>query len=164
MADRCWLFKSEPDEFGIGDLAAAPGQQVRWDGIRNYQARNFIRDDIARGDRVFFYHSSCRVTGIAGICQVVSAPYPDPTQFDRDSDYFDAKSDPGQPRWYAVDIRLEETFDRVVTNKTLRACPDLENMVLFKNPRLSIQPVSSEQWRVIATLASQTVLAPSCRD
>ena len=150
----CWLFKSEPGEFGIDDLAAAKHSTTRWDGIRSYQARNFIRDDIARGDRVFFYHSSCNRTGIAGICEVVSAPYPDPTQFDPASDYFDSKATPDSPRWYAVDIRLVEKLPAVVETGLLRRQRSLKQMALFRNPRLSIQPVTAKEWQLITEMVA----------
>ncbi|GIX30887.1 MAG: DUF55 domain-containing protein [Porticoccaceae bacterium] len=149
---RRWLFKSEPSEYGIDQLAAEPDGRARWDGIRNHQARNYLRDEVAAGDLVFFYHSSCRVPGVAGICRVVSSPYPDPSQFDPDSPFFDPRARPDSPRWYAVDIALEERFPEILPAALLRADPQLAEMVLFRQPRLSVQPVSEAQWRRILDL------------
>lgn len=154
MAGHYWLFKSEPGEYSIDDLASAKGQKVRWDGIRNYQARNFIRDDIEKGDLLFFYHSSCKETGIVGICQIDSAPYPDPTQFDTQSDYYDEKSTPDKPKWFSVDIVLKKKYADVVHTKSLKDEENLTNMVLFKNPRLSVQPVTAREWQLVERLAS----------
>ena len=150
----CWLFKSEPGEYGIADLAAEPEQTARWDGIRNYQARNFIRDAMEPGDRVLFYHSSCRHTGVAGICEVVSPAYPDPAQFDPRSDYVDDKSTADSPRWYCVDIRLIKQFPGIIGPSRLRREQALAGMVLFRNPRLSIQPVTPQEWQTIENLAA----------
>ena len=149
-----WLFKSEPDAFGIDDLAAADKLTTRWDGIRNYQARNFIRDKINRDDLVFFYHSSCKHVGIAGTCTVVSLPYPDPTQFDPSSPYFDSKATPEKPRWFSVDISLCERFSNILPVKLLKNTLGLENMMLMKSPRLSIQPVSSDERQLIMKMVS----------
>lgn len=153
-----WLFKSEPDEFSIDCLANAPDKTSIWDGIRNYQARNLLRDEVAVGDLVFFYHSSCPVPGIAGIAEVTAAPYPDPSQFNPDSPYFDglcskttASSD--QPRWYSVDIRFKQKFSEVLSRKTLKSVPELSEMTLFKQSRLSIQPVTDVEWHTIISLA-----------
>lgn len=153
MTRRYWLFKTEPSEFGIADLAAQPDGKTRWDGIRNYQARNNLRDLTASGDGVLIYHSSCREPGVAGIAEICSAPYPDPAQFDPDSPYFDSKSTPDQPRWYSVDIRHRDTLKRVIPPATLKALPDLADMVLFRQGRLSVQPVSEDEWRTIVGLA-----------
>ena len=105
-----WLMKSEPDAFGIDDLRSRPRKTEPWDGVRNYQARNFMRDDMKKGDLIFFYHSNCKVPGIVGIAEVASAPYPDPTQFDPDSKYFDPKSDPDDPRWILVDVKYKRSL------------------------------------------------------
>ncbi len=148
-----WLFKTEPAEYGIDHLAAESDATVRWDGIRNYQARNHLRDRVAKGDRVFIYHSSCKVPGIAGTARVVSDPYPDPTQFDPDSPYHDPRSQPHKPRWYAVDIRHQRTFEALIPAAHLRQVAALEGMVLFHQGRLSIQPVSRDHWQVIMDLA-----------
>ncbi len=147
-----WLFKTEPDVFGIDDLAQAPEQTARWDEIRNYQARNYLRDEIRAGDRVLIYHSSCRQVGIAGIAEVVSESYPDPGQFDPANPLFDVRSSPDAPRWFCVDVRLRRRFARVVPLKTLKQTPELADMVLLRQGRLSVQPVRSEEWKVIEAL------------
>ncbi|MFZ5539958.1 MAG: EVE domain-containing protein [Pseudomonadota bacterium] len=146
---RYWLMKSEPDECSIDDALAAPGCIVPWTGVRNFQARNFMRDQMRIGDGVLFYHSSCDEPGIAGLAEVASGPYPDPTQFDRASDYFDPASKPDAPRWVLVDIRaLKKT--RLVPLAELRAHRELANMaVLRRGNRLSITPVTAEEWRFI---------------
>lgn len=146
-----WLFKSEPDEYSIDDLAA--DGTTRWDGIRNYQARNLLRDKVAMGDEVFFYHSSCAQPAIAGIARVVREAYPDPSQFDPDSPGFDNKSTPDKPRWFCVDVRFVRTFTPPLVGKWLRQFPELADMVLFHQGRLSIQPVRPSEWRFILTLA-----------
>jgi len=148
-----WLFKSEPDVYGINHLAAEPGQQCRWDGIRNYQARNFLRDGVAVGDRVFFYHSSCPRPGIAGVMEVVRAAYPDPAQFDPESDDFDPGATPEKPRWYAVDVKLVGRFARIVPLSELKAHPALAEMRLFKQGRLSVVPLTATEWRTIQSMA-----------
>jgi len=148
-----WLFKTEPAEFGILDLAAQSGGKARWDGIRNYQARNNLRDHAASGDGVLIYHSSCKEPGVAGIAEVCSEPYPDPAQFDPESDYFDPKSTEEKPRWYCVDIRHRQTLEHVIPPATLKAHPKLVDMVLFRQGRLSVQPVSNVEWQTILALA-----------
>jgi len=151
-----WLMKSEPEVFGIGHLARARGGTAGWDGVRNYQARNMLRDEVAAGDRAFFYHSSCEVPGIYGTMEVVRAGHPDPTQFERGSRHFDAKSDPANPRWYQVKVRLIAMFARPVTLETLRAHEkrELANLiVLRRGNRLSVLPVSAAEWRFIHRLA-----------
>jgi predicted RNA-binding protein with PUA-like domain len=141
--------KSEPGECSIDDALAAPGATVPWTGVRNYQARNFLRDDMRVGDGVLFYHSSCDEPGIAGIAEVASKPYPDPTQFDRTSAYYDPASKPEDPRWILVDVRaLRKT--RLVSIAELRAEQKLaELLILRRGNRLSITPVSAEHWRLI---------------
>lgn len=146
-----WLFKSEPDEFGIDDLAAC--QRERWDGIRNYQARNLLRDQVAVGDQVLIYHSSCKHVGVAGVAEVAAAAYPDPLQFDPASKYFDPKSSSGSPRWVSVDITFVQKFPDVLPLKTIKNMPQLEDMVLVKQGRLSIQPVQANEWQVIVEAA-----------
>ena len=148
-----WLFKSEPDCYGIDDLAAEHNQTTRWDGIRNYQARNFLRDQVNLGDEVFIYHSQCKHIGIAGTARVVKAAYPDPKQFDIHSDYFDNKASASEPRWFCVDIKLLKKFDRIVTLNAIKQTPALENMVLLKQGRLSIQPVSAHEWQSLCNMA-----------
>jgi predicted RNA-binding protein with PUA-like domain len=144
-----WLMKSEPDEVSIDDLANRPQQTVPWFGVRNYQARNFMRDAMKLGDRAFFYHSGCAEPGIAGICEVCSSPYPDATQFDPASPYFDPKSLPASPRWLLVDVTLVEKT-RFVPLAELRRHPELANMpLLARGNRLSITPVSEAEWRFI---------------
>ena len=144
-----WLMKSEPDEVSIDDALAAPGATVAWTGVRNYQARNFMRDGMAVGDGVLFYHSSCPEPGIAGIARVASGVKPDPTQFDAKSPYYDAKSLPDDPRWLLVDVQaLRKT--RLLALPELREKPELaELVVLRKGNRLSITPVALAHWKVI---------------
>jgi predicted RNA-binding protein with PUA-like domain len=147
-----WLMKSEPDEVGIDDALAAPGGVVPWTGVRNYQARNFMRDAMQIGDGVLFYHSGCAEPGIAGIAEVASLPYPDPTQFDAASPYHDPKSSLEQPRWMLVDVRaLRKT--RLLTLTQMRADPRLVDMqVLRRGNRLSITPVAKNEWDHIVGL------------
>ena len=149
---RYWLMKSEPDECSIDDALAAPGATVPWTGVRNYQARNFMRDGMQAGDGVLFYHSSCAVPGIAGIAQVVSDIRPDPTQFDPESPYYDPTSPPDQPRWLLRDVQaLRKT--RLLSLTELRQTPALADLrVLQKGSRLSITPVDAVHWQQIAAL------------
>ena len=149
-----WLMKSEPDEFSIDDLVAAKGQTTSWFGVRNYQARNFMRDQMRVGDRAFFYHSSCAEPGIAGIVEISHLAYPDATQFDRKSPYFDAKSTRDAPRWVHVDVKLIRKT-KLVTLPMLRATAGLEDMVVLrKGNRLSITPVTPAQWKIVEKLAA----------
>ena len=151
-APRYWLMKSEPDECSIDDALAAPDATVPWTGVRNYQARNFMRDDMRVGDGVLFYHSSCAEPGIVGIARVASGAKPDPTQFDPHSPYFDAKSQPEAPRWQLVDVQaLRKT--RVLGLAEMRSVPELAEMqVLKRGNRLSITPVTPQEWQVINCL------------
>jgi predicted RNA-binding protein with PUA-like domain len=150
---RYWLMKSEPDEFSIDDLAAAPGRTTPWFGVRNYQARNFMRDQMQVGDPVFFYHSSCPEPGIAGICKVSAPAYPDATQFDRGNPHYDPKSRPDAPRWLNVDVKLVKKT-RLVSLAELRAHPELAHMrILQRGNRLSITPVDPKVWAFIVKLA-----------
>jgi predicted RNA-binding protein with PUA-like domain len=153
MAKRHWLMKSEPQAFSIDDLARAPGQTAFWDGVRNYQARNLLRDEIKPGDGVLFYHSSADPPVVAGTATVVRAGHPDPSQFDATSDLHDPDSPRDDPRWYGVDIRWESTFARPVALDELRRTPGLEEMVLLRRSRLSVQPVSPQEWKIIVKLA-----------
>jgi len=147
--------KSEPDEFSIDDLVRAKRQTTPWVGVRNYQARNFMRDDMAVGDRAFFYHSSCPEPGIAGIVEIASAAYPDATQFDAKSPYYDAKSPRAAPRWVHVDVKLVKKT-RLVTLPELRAVRGLEDMVtLRRGNRLSITPVTPAEWKIVEKLAAR---------
>ena len=147
---KYWLMKSEPDECSIDDVLAAPGRITPWSGVRNYQARNFMRDQMRAGDGVLFYHSSCPEPGIAGLAEVASAAYPDATQFDRSSPYFDAKATKHSPRWFNVDVRaLRKT--RLVPLHELREHKPLARMrMLQPGNRLSITPVSEAEWNYIA--------------
>jgi predicted RNA-binding protein with PUA-like domain len=149
-----WLMKSEPDEASIDHLAAAPAQTLPWTGVRNYQARNFMRDQMRPGDGVLFYHSSCPEPGVAGIAQVASTAYPDATQFDPTSHYFDPKSRPEAPRWQHVDVKLVKKT-RLLPLKEMREAPELASMVVLKpGNRLSITPVTPAEWQaVLARLA-----------
>lgn len=148
-----WLFKSEPDCYSIDQLAAEPNQTTRWDGIRNFQARNFLRDKVKVNDQVFFYHSRCKLIGVVGIADVCKAAYPDPQQFHPESPYYDPKSTQEKPRWFCVDIRLREKFPRPVLLDTIKTSPPLEDMLLLKQGRLSIQPVTPHQWSAICKMA-----------
>ena len=152
---RHWLMKSEPDEVSIDDLAALPARTTPWFGVRNYQARNYMRDDMRVGDAVFFYHSSCPEPGIAGICKVSAPAYPDATQFDRRSPHYDPKAKPDAPRWVNVDVRLVKKT-RLVSLAKLRAHPELAQMrVLQRGNRLSITPVEPQEWEFIVRLAAK---------
>jgi predicted RNA-binding protein with PUA-like domain len=150
-----WLFKSEPSTFGIGDLSKSPKQTSAWDGVRNYQARNMLRDSIKKGDLAFFYHSSCDVPGVAGIVKIVSNGYPDETAFDPKHHHFDPDSKRSEPRWYVVDVKLVRAFKQVITLDELRkhASKELrELVVLRKGNRLSVMPVTKKEWDLILTL------------
>ena len=152
-----WLMKSEPSECSVDDALAAPGATVPWVGVRNYQARNFMRDGMTVGDGVLFYHSSCAEPGIVGIARVASAAYPDPTQFDAKSPYYDAKSKPREPRWLLVDVQvLRKT--RNLALPELRANEHLQDLlVLRKGNRLSITPVEARHWRIIMKRLDEAV-------
>jgi predicted RNA-binding protein with PUA-like domain len=146
---RYWLMKSEPGECSIDDLAAAPSQTVPWVGVRNYQSRNFMRDEMRPKDGVLFYHSSCPEPGVAGLAEVVSEAYPDATQFDPQSPYFDPKSDPEAPRWVHVDVRLVRKTP-LLRLADMREAPELAGMPLLRRGnRLSITPVTAEEWRAV---------------
>jgi len=146
---RYWLMKSEPSVVGIDDVLAMPGQTVDWWGVRNYQARNFMRDQMTVGDGVFFYHSSCPQPGIAGLAEVAKPAYPDRTQFDQQSPYYDPKSTPENPRWVNVDVHIVRKT-RLLGLDELRAHPELANMrVLQRGNRLSITPVDPAEWDFI---------------
>jgi predicted RNA-binding protein with PUA-like domain len=149
---RYWLMKSEPSDCSIDDLAALPGQTVAWYGVRNYQARNFMRDQMKVGDQVFFYHSNCAEPGIAGLAEVSRLAYPDQTQFDPKSHYFDPKATPQTPRWFNVDVKLVKKT-QLLSLKELRSHPELERMrILQKGNRLSITPVDPREWEFIVGL------------
>jgi predicted RNA-binding protein with PUA-like domain len=150
-----WLFKSEPDSFSIDDLEAAPKQTSAWDGVRNFQARNMLRDSIKKGDRAFFYHSSCPVPGIAGIVSIVKGGYPDVTAFDPRHHHYDADSKSDAPRWFVVDVKLQRKLSRIITLDELRAhaAKRLGSLVLLRRGnRLSVMPVAKKDWDFILTL------------
>ncbi len=147
----CWLMKSEPDVYSIDDLQR-DGREM-WDSIRNYQARNMMRDDMRIGDDVFFYHSSCKEPGVVGIAKVASKPYPDPVQFDKKSRYFDAKSDKDNPRWILVDVEFVRKLKRNITLTEIKAEKSLADMILVRRGnRLSIMPVEKKHWNKILSL------------
>jgi predicted RNA-binding protein with PUA-like domain len=159
MAVRYWLMKSEPDVFSIDDLAR--DNVTPWEGVRSYQARNLLRDELHVGDGVLFYHSSTQPPGVAGIAEVVHESYPDRTAFDPKSTYFDPKSTNDDPRWFVVDVRFVERFPAVVPLAVLHATPGLEDMVVTrKGMRLSVQPVTEEEWRIVVALGRATEAAP----
>ena len=147
-----WLFKSEPGCFSIDDLAKRPGMTEHWDGVRNFQARNYLRDSIKPGDRVLFYHSNIPEPAVAGIAEVVRGGYPDFTAFDPGSDHFDPKSSPGTPVWFMVDVRFVAVMPRPVKLEQIKENPLLADMPLVKRSRLSIQPVTPDEWRIILTM------------
>ena len=152
MTPRFWLMKSEPGVYSISDLErdGATG----WEGVRNYQARNFMRDEMQPGDGVLFYHSNADPPGVAGIARVRRAGHPDPTARDPESRYFDPKATDAEPRWYQVEIEFEGRFREVVPLAVLRGVPELARMPLLNRSRLSVQPVTDEEWRIITGLAA----------
>jgi predicted RNA-binding protein with PUA-like domain len=153
---RYWLMKSEPDVFGIEDLKKKPKQTAPWDGVRNFQARNFLRDEMKQGDLAFFYHSSCAVPGIAGIIKIVHTGYPDATAFDPKHEHYDPRSTPDRPLWYMVDVKLIRTLKRVVTLGEIKTTPALKHMRLVqRGNRLSILPVTAKEWKTILALAAR---------
>ncbi len=146
---RYWLFKSEPSCFSFSDLQSRPHAVEHWDGVRNFQARNFLRDDIQSGDRVLFYHSSIPEPAVVGLCTVVRAGYPDHTALDPSSDHFDPKSTPDNPIWYMVDVKADRAIVPAVTLAAIRSNPLLSGMPLLNRSRLSVQPVTEEQFHII---------------
>lgn len=145
-----WLMKSEPEAFSVDDLKNCPNETDFWDGVRNYQARNFMRDQMKVGDQVFFYHSNCKVPGIVGLMEVSSEPYADDTALDPDSKYYDPKHTQEKPRWFAVDVTFKEKFDKVISLEQLKANPALSEMALVrKGNRLSVMPVAKEAFEEI---------------
>ena len=153
-ACRYWLFKSEASCFSLDDLEAAPGQTTYWDGVRNYQARNMLRDEVQTGDQVLYYHSNSDPLGIAGTAVVVKAGYPDHTAFDPQADHFDPQSTTENPRWYMVDVKFQQKFPQVITRDQLKADPITAGMkVMEKGSRLSILPVTAEEWQAVLKLA-----------
>jgi predicted RNA-binding protein with PUA-like domain len=152
MPRRYWLMKSEPDVFSIRDLARAPKQTTFWEGVRNYQARNLLRDEIQVGDGVLFYHSSAKPPAVAGTARVVKAASPDPSQWDAKSDYHDPGSPREAPRWFGVHIALDRIFPREIPLDELRGVKALAGMTLLQRSRLSVQPVSEPEWKAILAL------------
>jgi len=145
--------KSEPEEFSIDDLAKRPRKTEPWDGVRNYQARNMMRDQMRKGDMVFFYHSNCDAPGIAGMMRVHKEAYPDPTAFDPEDKHYDPTSDPDDPRWFLVDVKYVRKLKRVITLSELKEHKELEALALVKRGnRLSIMPVTEDQWLFILSL------------
>jgi predicted RNA-binding protein with PUA-like domain len=152
---RHWLMKTEPSTFGLETLAAAPRRTTAWDGVRNYQVRNMIRDEMQKGDLAFLYHSSCAIPGIVATMTIVKAAYPDPTAFERKHHHYDPDSDPKSPRWYMVDVQLREALARPIPLEQLRAHAnkELKGMVLLRpGNRLSITPVEAAHWKFILAL------------
>ncbi len=151
-----WLFKTEPDAFSIDDLAARPQLTEPWDGVRNYQARNFLRDKVQLGDKVFIYHSSCKQVGIAGVAEVVKAGYPDTEQFNPESKYYDPKASIDAPRWYRVDVKFVEKFNTVLPLKIIKSLPEVTEVGLVKKGhRLSIMSVEENEWHALYRAATQ---------
>lgn len=156
MTVRYWLMKTEPGTYSIDDLEKESNQTTCWEGVRNYQARNLLRDEIQEGDRVLFYHSACKVPAVVGTAVVSRGGYPDSFAFDPKSNYFDKKSDPEKPTWYMVDVTLEEKFEQPVTLAELREQTSLEGMVLLqKGSRLSVQPVKKKEFDTVLKLAKK---------
>lgn len=150
---RYWLMKSEPDTYSIDDLIAA-GKPAMWEGCRNYTVRNFFRDEMTPGDLAFFHHSNATPSGVIGIMRIVGDPYPDPTQFDPKSDYFDPKSKKESPRWLLRDVEFVEKFSRLVSLAEMRETPALQDMLLLrKGQRLSVLPVEKDEWDLICKMA-----------
>jgi len=152
---RHWLLKTEPSTFGVENLERAPRRTVSWDGVRNFQARNLLRDEVKRGDQAFLYYSSCEVPGIAAIVTVTREGYPDATAFDRNDEHFDPDSKRDAPRWYAVDVKLDRVLSRIITLQELRARAgkELRGMVLLRpGNRLSVSPVEAAHWKFILSL------------
>ncbi|MBH0072295.1 EVE domain-containing protein [Pseudoalteromonas sp. NZS127] len=150
-----WLFKTEPDAFSIDDLKNAQNNTTIWEGVRNYQARNFMRDEVKVGDLVMIYHSSCKLVGVVGIAVVTKAAYPDPTQFDLSSDYYDAKATSDNPRWVVVEVTYQSHLNSLVSLKEIKANPRITDIALKKGGRLSIMPVTQNDWQVITRMAEE---------
>lgn len=161
---KYWLMKSEPESFSIDDLARAPRKTTCWDGVRNYQARNMLRDEMKRGDRAFFYHSNCEPPGIVGIVEIVREGYPDHTAFDPEDHHFDPKSDPAAPRWFMVDVKLVEKFPRALNLRELKqhAGDKLSGFqLLARGNRLSVMPVSATHWKFVNSILKGNMPAKS---
>ena len=155
MAKKYWLFKSEPSEFSWEDLKKCKNQTTFWDGVRNYQARNFLRDEVKKGDGVLFYQSSTEPLAVVGNCEVVKEGYPDHIQFDSKNDHYDPKADKNNPTWFMVDIKLKKEFNKSVNLDSIKTNPKLKNMKLIqRGQRLSIQPVTKDEWDEILKMGS----------
>ncbi|MEM6730080.1 MAG: EVE domain-containing protein [Myxococcota bacterium] len=153
---RYWLMKSEPSVFSYDALTKEPKRTAMWDGVRNYQARNLLRDAIKKGDQVLFYHSNEAPIGVVGVCEVVKEGYPDPTQFDAKQKYYDAKSKPENPRWFVVDVKAKRKLPRVVTLQEIKDRKSLASMKLVqKGQRLSVQPVTKKEYETILAMAEK---------
>ena len=153
---RYWLVKSEPNTYSFADLLAEEDQTAEWDGVRNYQARNTLRDDMKEGDGVLFYHSNAKPTAVIGTAVIVRGGYPDHTAWDPDSDNPDPRSTPDNPVWFMVDIQAVAAFENPIPLAEIRKTPGLENMALVKNSRLSVQPVTAEEWRIVTELGGES--------
>jgi predicted RNA-binding protein with PUA-like domain len=154
MAKKYWLMKTEPDVFSIDDLKNRPGKKEHWDGVRNYQARNHMRDGMSVGDKVLFYHSSCDPVGVAGVAEIVKAAYPDPSAHDPKSKYCDPKATPDKNPWVMVDVKFVKKLKRLVTLEEMKTAPGLEKMLVIKRGmRLSIQPVTAEEFEIVLKLS-----------
>ncbi|MAB90171.1 MAG: EVE domain-containing protein [Planctomycetes bacterium] len=157
MARRYWLLKSEPTVFSIQDLAKAKGQTTCWEGVRNYQARNLLRDELQAGDGVIFHHSNAKPPHIAGTAVVARAGYPDAYAWKKGHKYFDPKTDKSDPTWFMVDVKLERIFDTPLSLDFLKTVPALTNMMLLqRGSRLSVQPVTPKEWKAVLRLADKT--------
>ena len=155
MGKRHWLFKSEPNAYSFDDLMSEEDQTAEWDGVRNYQARNFLRDEIKVGDGVLFYHSSTEPIAVVGTAEVVREGYPDDTAWDPDSDHPDPKSTPENPRWYMVDIKGEAELKHPVTLNQIKANLALSEISLFKRPRVSVHPITEDEWGTILEMGEE---------
>ena len=151
---NCWLMKSEPDVYSIDDLAAESNKTTHWDGVRNYQARNIMRDEMKKGDQVLFYHSNAKPPGVAGIAKIVKESYPDHTAFDPKDKHYDPKSKKDEPRWMMVDVKFVKKFKHFVSLDEIKATKSLSEMVLVNNSRLSVQPVTKKEFDTIVEMAS----------
>ena len=159
MSQQYWLMKSEPQTYSIEDLANAKNQSTLWDGVRNYQARNTLRSQMKVGDLAFFYHSSCLIPGIAGIVKIMQTGIPDPTAFDPQSPYYDPKSTPSNPRWYSVEVKLEEKLSSLLSLSEIRQQPTLENFTLVrKGNRLSVFSVTKQEWQILNSMIKRNSL------
>ncbi len=154
MSRKYWLMKSEPSTFSIDDLAKSKNKTTYWDGVRNYQARNFMRDEMKKGDLVLFYHSNAKPTAVVGVCEVVKEGYPDFTAFDPEEKYYDPKSNKDKPTWYMVDIKLKEKFKKPVTLEEIKSNPKLKDMKLVqRGNRLSVMPVAKKEFDEIVKMS-----------